>query len=145
MLAFPPLQVMQVSAKGERGSFYSGDGNAIVDRVAAFRASAGLNELRRHGAMPGNSPVSALVQAGGIDGADGAARSGVPVLAIRPVVDQHGDAANLAKRQLAIVRRRISPDAAVTAIKSASATIVGSAIRHPCSPWTPSWLSEPAL
>src|SRR5690348_12997533 len=59
MLALPPLQVMQVTAKGERGSFYSGNGNAIVDRVAAFRASAGLNELRRYGAMPGNSSVAA--------------------------------------------------------------------------------------
>src|SRR6266436_2563834 len=54
----------------------------------------------------------------------------MPVLAVGPVVDQHGEAANLAERKLALIRRWVSPNAAVTAIETAGSAIVGSTVWH---------------
>src|SRR5579859_27719 len=97
MLPLPPLQVVQVAAKRDGCALQRGDGNPVVDGCPTLAADAALNELRRNQSVPGNAPVSVLIDAGSIDGANRFAGAGVPILAVSPVVGQYSHAANLAE------------------------------------------------
>ncbi|SRR5579871_5294017 len=130
MLPLPPVQVVQVAAERDRCALHSGNGNPIVDGCRALTAHARLDELWRNKSMPGNPPVSALINARRIDRANGTARASVPVLAIGPMVSQHGDATNLAEWGLCLIRLRISPNAAIAAIEPAGPAIIRATIWH---------------
>src|ERR1051326_5541730 len=97
MLPLPPLQVVQIAAEREGCPLHRGNGDAIVDGRPTLAAPAPLNEFRRNQAVPGNTPVMLLINAGRIDRANGIACMRVPVLAVDPMVAQHGDAAYLAE------------------------------------------------
>src|SRR5690242_15774689 len=90
MLPLPPLQVVQVAAKRDGRTLQCGNGNPVVDGCPTLAAYAALNELRSDQSVPGNTPVSVLIDAGSIDGANRFAGAGVPVLAVSPVVGQYG-------------------------------------------------------
>src|SRR5438270_3269611 len=130
MLPLPPLEVVQIAAKPDGCALHGGDGDAIINRRPTLAAHAALNELRSNQSVPGNAPVPVLIDAGGIDGANRFAGAGVPILAVGPMVSQHGHAANLAKRGLALIRGRISPNAAIAAIEATGAAIVRTAVWH---------------
>jgi len=97
MLPLPPLQVVQIAAEGDGCAFHGGDGNPIVNGRPTLAAHATLDEFRRNQPVPGNAPVTVLVNAGRIDRANGIAGTRVPVLAVDPVISQHGNAAYLAE------------------------------------------------
>lgn len=61
VLALPPIEIMQVAAEGQWSAFNGGDGNTIMDWGAAFTAYAGSDELRRNGAMPGDTAIALVV------------------------------------------------------------------------------------
>lgn len=97
MLPLPPLEVVQVAAEHEGRTLHGGNGDPIVDGCPTLAAHARLDELWRNQSVPGNPSISTLISAGRIDGANGTAGTRVPVLAVDPVVSQHGDAAYLAE------------------------------------------------
>src|ERR1051326_1073809 len=92
MLPLPPLQVVQVATERDGCALHGSDGDASFNRCATLAAHAALNELRRNQSVPGNAPVSVLIDAGSIDGANRLAGAGVPVLAVGPIVGQYGHA-----------------------------------------------------
>jgi len=97
MLPLPPLQVVQVAAEVDGCALYGGNGDPIVYGRPALAAHTHLDELRRNKSVPGNPPISALISPRRIDWADRTRGAGVPVLAIGPMVSQHGDVADLAE------------------------------------------------
>ena len=130
VLAFPPLQVVQIAAEDQPRALDGDDSNSVSKSLSAFTASASTYGFRLHCAMPGNSPVSVFIETGSINGADEFFRPGMPVLAVRPVISQHGEAANLAERKLLFAGYRIPPDTAVAAIEAAGAAVIRSAVGH---------------
>lgn len=130
MLALPPIQIMKVAAKGQRCAFQARDRDTVLDRAAAFVAHAGVDEFGFHDAVPRDAAIAFVVDSGGIDWTERNRRARVPVLAIGPVVIQNGNAANLAKRHLASVRRRVLPYAAIAAIEAAGTAVVRPAVGH---------------
>src|SRR5882724_6221 len=130
MLPLPPLHVVQVAAEPNGCTLHCGNGNPIFDGCPALAAHAALDELRRNQSVPGNAPVSVFIDAGSIDWANGNSGAGVPVLAVGPVVSQHSNAADLAKRSLTFIRLGISPNAAIAAIEPAGSAIVRAAVWH---------------
>src|SRR5579864_4798231 len=135
MLPLPPLQVVQVAAKRDGCALHGGDGDAVIDGYPTLAAHAALNELWRNEPMPGNAPVAILINAGGIYRANRFAGVGVPVLAVSPMVGHHGHAANFAERGLALIRGRVSPNAAIAAIEATGAAIVRTTVWHWRAPW----------
>src|SRR5215831_5032748 len=97
MLPLPPLQVVQVAAKRNGSALHGIDGNPVVDGCPTFAAHAALNKLRRNRPVPGNPPVSVVINAGSIDGANRFAGAAVPVLAVSPIVGGHRYAADFAE------------------------------------------------
>jgi hypothetical protein len=130
MLALPPDQIVQVAAKREGSALHAGNRNTVFKIGAALVADPAVALLRRYGAVPGDAAVSVFVETRSINWTDWLAGTRMPVLAVRPVIDQYGDAANLTEGQLTLIRRGISPNAVVAAIEAARSTIVGSAVWH---------------
>jgi len=97
MLPLPPLQVVQVAAEGDGCALHGGNGDSIVNGRPTLAAHAHLDELWSKKSVPGNASITALINAGRVDGADWLAGVGVPVLAVGPVISQYGDAAYLAE------------------------------------------------
>ena len=97
VLALPPLQIVQVAAERDGCALHGGNGDPIGDGCSTLVADACLDELWRNESVPGNAPVPLLINAGRIDRANGVASARVPVLAVGPVVSQHGDAAYVAE------------------------------------------------
>jgi hypothetical protein len=128
MLTLPPLQVVEIAAEDSRRALDGGNANAIGKSLAAFAANAPADLLRFNRSMPGNSAVSIFVETGGVNGANGFAGAGVPVLAVRPMIGEYCKPANLAERHVLFVGRRVAPDPAVAAIEAAGAAVVRSAV-----------------
>ncbi len=97
MHAIPPLEIMQIAAELPALALDGGHCDAVSERLAASAAHAGLSGFWRDRTTPGNAVVSVLVKTGGVNRPDGPARARVPILAVRPVVDEHHKAANLAE------------------------------------------------
>src|SRR5438445_8713541 len=95
MLPLPPVQIVQVAAEGDGRALHGGNRDPVIDECPTLAAHAHLDELRSNKSVPGNPSISALVSAGGINRADGFAGTSVPVLAVGPVVSQHGEATYL--------------------------------------------------
>jgi hypothetical protein len=134
MLALPPSQIVLIAAKDPRRGFNGHDGDAVVEGLAAFAADAGAGVLGRDRAVPRNPAVSCFIKTGSVNRANRLVRTRVPVLAVSPVFDEHGETADLTEGKLLFVGRRISPNATVAAIEAARAAIVRSAVGHPSSP-----------
>jgi hypothetical protein len=130
MLPLPPLEVVQVAAKHTRRALYLGDRDAIFHWCSTLATPAFGNEFRGDHTVPGNPPVAAVIEAGAVDRANRDAGPRMPVLAVRPVICQHGHAADLAEGGLAFVRCGVSPFAAIAPIESAGSAIVRAAVGH---------------
>ena len=63
MLPFPPLQVVQVAAERKGCAFHGGNGDPIVNGRPALAAHADLDELWSNKSVPGNPPITALINA----------------------------------------------------------------------------------
>jgi len=135
VLALPPLQIVQVAAEGEWSAFHGGNGKPIMHGAGALVADAGAYGLGRNGAMPGDAAVALVIHSRSIDRADGSGRARVPVLAVGPVIVENGNATNFAEGGLALVRRRVAPDAAIATVEAAGAAVVRPAIGHGMIPW----------
>jgi hypothetical protein len=130
MLALPPLEIMLVTAELERRALRSCDRQSIGKMSATDMAGPSSDLLRFDWTMPGNAPITALVETGSINRAHRIATVSMPVLAICPMVIKYLETADFAEGHDCLIGCGISPDTAIAAVETASAAIVRSAVRQ---------------
>lgn len=79
-------------------------------------------------AVPGNAPVTALVETRRIHWTDRIATSRMPVLAVGPMVAEDVERADLAEGRDGLIGCWVSPNTAIATVETASAAIVRSAV-----------------
>jgi hypothetical protein len=128
MLALPPFQIMQIAAELKRCCFNSSDGQSVGKRCPTSMAAPTRDLLGFDCPVPGNAPVTTLVQARGIHGTDGIAGARMPVRAVCPMVRCDLETADFTVRHGGLIGRGIPPDASIATVEPASAAIIRSTV-----------------
>ncbi len=126
----PPHQVVEITAELIEGAVRRDNLQAVIKRRPALSADSSADLERLIVSVPGNPAIARLIKSGCIDGPDGLAGTGVPVLTIGPMVGHDGQAANAAKRHLILVGCGVPPFTPIAAVESTCPTVVWPAVGH---------------